>query len=96
MWQYISNIASLESNIAGIFMNVVNLVMQHWSHIATRSDVIWVIFIFLEQFKVMYTYRQMLECVYLLQIIIELLTKKIEYSIYIYGPPDRAVFSTIY
>ena len=45
--------------------------------------------------KVMCTYRQILECIYLLQIIIELL-KKIEYSIYIYGAPDKAVFPKIY
>ena len=46
--------------------------------------------------KVMCTYRQILESIYLLQIIIELLTKKIEYSIYIYGAPERAVFPKIY
>ena len=40
----------------------------------------------------MCTYRQILESIYLLQIIIELLTKKIEYSIYIYGAPERGVF----
>ena len=48
-------------------------------------------------FMVMCTYRQILEkSINLLQIIIELLTKKIEYSIYIYGAPERAVFPKIY
>ena len=42
------------------------------------------------------TYRQILECIYFWQIIIELLTNKIEYSIYIYGAPERAVFPKIY
>ena len=46
--------------------------------------------------KVMCTYRQILESIYLFQIIIELLTKKIEYSIYIYRAPERAVFPKIY
>ena len=46
--------------------------------------------------KVMCTYRQILESIYLLQIIIELLTTKIEYSIYIYGAPEKAVFPKIY
>ena len=49
-----------------------------------------------EKLKEMCTYRQILECIDLLQIIIELLKKKIEYSIYIYGAPDRAVFPKIY
>ena len=45
----------------------------------------------------MCTYRQILECIYLLQVIIELLKKKrIEYSIYIYGAPEIAVFPKIY
>ena len=43
----------------------------------------------------MCTYRQILESIYLLQIIIELLIKKIEYSIYICGAPERAVFPKI-
>ena len=41
MWQYCSKVASLESNTAGILVNMVNLEKQHWSNIATRSDVIW-------------------------------------------------------
>ena len=46
--------------------------------------------------KLMRTYQQILECIYLLKIIIELLKKKIEYSIYIYGAPETAVFPKIY
>ena len=40
--------------------------------------------------------EKILECIYLLQIIIELLKQKNEYSIYIYGAPERAVFPKIY